>query len=235
MKNRNQLLYKAFFFMALGLLSFKDLSGQNSLRDEFNQVFFSPNMYMQTYGVQDGSPYLNVEFVPARINEKEKTNLVRFNAYEGKVEVLIEANKAIELSQKEPFKIELLDGTNKKFITTKYRNPKGKVAHSFFQVLHEGEGYTLYFKERVNYFKESKAQGYKSAKPARFEEVRAHFYLGTKSGIDEVLTYLPSKSNKLAKVFSKKNGATIKSFVKKENSNLYSKEGLIQVLDVIYQ
>ncbi len=234
MKTTSHLHSKSVLFITCSILFFQNVCAQNSLRDESNQVFFTPNMYMQTYGVQDGSPYLDAKFTPARINDKEKTNLVRFNAYEGKVEVSVEANKAIELSQKEPFRIHLLDGSDRKFITTQYRGQKGKVGNSFFQVLHEGEGYTLYLQERIKYFKKAKAEGYKAAKPARFEKARPHFYVGTKKGIDEVLTYLPSKGNKLAQVFSKKNGAKVKALIKKENPNLSSKDGLIQILDAVY-
>jgi len=229
-----QFFMRIYFPITLSLLAFHGTIAQISLRDNLNQVYYSPDMYMQTYGVQDGSPYLNTKFALAKINENKKTYLVRFNAYEGKVEVSIDANRVIELTPKETFQIKMLDGSERNYLTTKYRNPKGEVKNSFFEVIHKGEKYTLYAKERINYFKKTRAEAYKEAKPNRFEKGITYFYLGTKSGVDEVLTYLPNKTNKLSQVFSKKNSARIKALVKKEKLNLNSKEGLIQVLDLVY-
>ncbi|MEL6305999.1 MAG: hypothetical protein AAFQ20_14590, partial [Bacteroidota bacterium] len=84
---------------------------------------FSQGQYLENlgsrYGVSDsklgfitdyeGSPYLNDEFVPARVEGLNSTQLVRFNAYEDNMEIRVDGNKVYKLPNPQNVKVTLLD------------------------------------------------------------------------------------------------------------------------------
>jgi len=225
--------YRSFFLFAVKCFVVSALWCQNSLRDDFNGVYYTPSLYMQKYDVQEGSPYVDVAFTPARINGRKSTNMVRFNAYEGTVEVLMADNKVIMLTDRKSFEIQLLDGSEKHYITTKYKDLKGNTKTSFLQKLHEGNGYTLFVKERKKYFKKTKAEGYAAAKPARFEKAASRFFLKLHKD-DGLPFYLPSGKKKFLALFDSEQTAKIKAFLKQEKIDLDSQEGMLRVLNMVY-
>jgi hypothetical protein len=220
-------------FSFLALVSVMGLHAQNALRDDLNGVYYDPTLYMQQYEIEDGSPYLEVEFQPAKIGDREKTYLVRFNAYKGNIEVWIKENQVIILNASGEERIQLLDGSKREYVITKYRNPENDKAEGFLQVIRSTEGYTLYKKEVIQYFKKKKAEGYAAAKPARFEKARPQFYLKP-SGSDKMPIYLPSNKGKFLGVFGSKNAVKAKTLIKKERLRLNKEEDIIRILDTIY-
>ncbi len=222
-------LISSIFF----LLIFPKTFSQNALRDDLNGVFYDPSLFSQEYGVEDGSPYLNLEFQPAKIGNREKTYLVRFNGYKGNIEVWIKANQVIVLETPTEEEITLLDGSEKKYMVRKYKNPKGEVTQGFLEILASSDAYTLYKKEIIKYFKKTKAEGYAAAKPARFEKANAEFYLTPPK--DQMPIYLPSGKKKFLAVFGPTTASKAKAIIKKERVNLSKEEDLIKILDGIYK
>lgn len=205
---------------------------QNALRDDLNGVYYDPTLYMQQYEVKDGSPYLDLAFQPAKIGDREKTYLVRFNAYKGNVEVWIKENQVIVLDSPTEEKIKLLDGSDKDYVILKYKDSKGEIKQGFLEVIMSSDSYTLYKKETINYFKKTKAEGYAPAKPARFEKGQVQYYLKSQSGKAPI--YLPSSKKKFLAVFGPKNASKAKALIKKERLSLSKEEDVIRILNVIY-
>ncbi|MEO0572788.1 MAG: hypothetical protein AAF039_13865 [Bacteroidota bacterium] len=205
---------------------------QNTLRDEWNGVYYNPTLYAQEYGVEDGSPYLDLDFKPAKIGKREKTHLVRFNGYKGNVEVWVKENQVIVLETPQEEQIALLDGSEKVYMVRKYRNPKGAVSQGFLEVLQSSDTYTLYKKEIIKFFKKTKAEGYAAAKPARFEKGNPQFYL--KASKDQMPIHLPSSKKKFLAVFGPKTASKAKAIIKKERVSLSKEDDLIKIMDGIY-
>lgn len=220
------------FFLPVVLFTLLPLTAQNALRDDFNGVYYDPSMYMQRYSIEDGSPYLDLEFKPAKIGEREKDYLVRFNAYEGSVEVWIRANKVVELQSKGEERIKMLDGSKKEYIIAKYKDQKGEVKTGFLEELSSNEKYSLYLRERIKYFKKTKAEGYAKAKPARFEKTAEQFYL--KLPNNKTAIFLPGNKKKFLSVFGPKNASKAKAFIKKKRLNLSKADDIQSVLAHIY-
>ena len=226
-------MIRALVFSMLFLCIFQRAFAQNALRDDLNGVYYDPNLYTQEYGVEDGSPYLDLDFKPAKIGDREKTHLVRFNGYKGNVEVWVKENQVIVLGTPKEERIMLLDGSEKEYVVRKYKNPKGEVTQGFLEVIQSSDSYTLYKREILKYFKKTKAEGYAAAKPARFEKANDQFYL--KPSKDQMPIYLPSNKKKFLTVFGPKTASKAKGIIKKERLNLSKQDDLVKILDGIYK
>ncbi len=204
-----------------------------ALHDDFRGVFYNPAMYVQRYEIEDGSPYLNLKFQPAKIGDRDKTYLVRFNAYEGSVEVWIQENKVIELNSPGEERIKMLDGSDKEYLLTTYESPKGGKEKGFLEELKVCEAYTLYKKETIKYFKKVKAEAYAKEKPARFEQSTPQFYIKLAGG-DAPIRYLSNSKKKFLGAFDAQNATKAKTIIKKEKLSLTKSEDIIRILDSMY-
>lgn len=215
--------------LLIGLVSF----GQQRLLNEFGNEFYSPNLYFKKYGAPDGSPYLNDEFLPAGINDIKETQLVRFDAFEGRVEVKLSPDRVVILDSEIYYLIRLKDGSGRIFETLRYDNSKGISKFSFFERLHQGENYELYRREVAKFYKKEKAQGYQEAKPARFKLSDPIFYIKESSDTSGSLKEIPKKQKDFKQSFPD-NDKKIKDLVKKENLKLDEPDDLIRIYNVYY-
>lgn len=205
---------------------------QNALRDDLNGIFYDPNLFLKEYETEDGSPYLDIDFKPAKIGGREKTYLIRFNGYKGNVEVWIKENQVIVLDPSTEEKITLLDGSEKAYVVRKYKNPNGEIIQGFLEIIQSSDSYTLYKKEIVKYFKKTEAKAYAPAKPARFEKASAQFYL--KPPKEEIPVHLPNSKKRFLAVFGPKTSSQAKAMIKKERLDLNNEEDIVQILNAIY-
>ncbi|MEM8507165.1 MAG: hypothetical protein AAF717_05010 [Bacteroidota bacterium] len=226
---------RLLFLPSLFFLLFQNILSQNliTLRDDFRGVYISPTQYGQRYEIEEGSPYLNLEFAPAKIGDREKTYLVRFNVYEGSVEVWIQENKVIELNNSSDERITMLDGSNTEYVITTYLDPKGDLKKGFLEELKVSNSYTLYKKENVKYFKKVKAGAYKEEQPARFETAPPQFYFKLVDD-DATIRYLSNNKKKFLSIFDPQNADKVKALIKKEKLSLTKKEDIIRILEGIY-
>ena len=218
-------------FTVLNLVFIFNALSQNALRDDLNGVYYDPTLYMQQYEVKDGSPYLDLAFQPAKIGNREKTYLVRFNAYKGNVEVWVKDNQVIILDTPGE-QIKLLDGSMKEYVLHKYKDSKGNIKQGFLEVIVTSDYYTLYNKETIKYFKKTKAEGYAPAKPARFEKGQVQYYL--KPFNSNMPIHLPNNKKRFLAIFGLKNADKAKMLMKKERLNLNKEADIIQLLNGIY-
>ena len=208
-------------------------ANSQELMGEFGNRYYTPSLYKSTYNNPDGSPYLNENFSPASINENNETYLVRFDAYLGNVEVLIEKNKVIILEPNQKYTIRLKDGSNRVYETIEYREESGDVKTSFFELKHQAPTYRLYLKEFKKFYKGEKAQAYQEAKPARFKKTKDVFYIQDLSGDETDLIEIPKKVKDLTVAFPI-NPKETRAYIKNEKLELNEIEDLIKLFDSYY-
>lgn len=202
---------------------------------------FSQGQYLENlgarYGVSDsklgfitdyeGSPYLNEEFVPANVEGLKNVQLVRFNAYEDAMEIKVEGNKVYQLPNPKNVRVELLDGSKKVYILDSYVDDKGIQQQGYFELIHEEDGFSLFLKESMKFFKEVKAEGYQQAEPARFKKAKAVVYLW-QTNLDKY-EVVPSKQKTFLKLFPEGNAKEVKAAIKEERLKLSKTEDLISL------
>ena len=217
-------------FLLLNLVIF----AQTQLPTALGDVYYAMDLYDEEYHSPEGSPYLNKEFAPAKINEIRETKLVRFDAYEGRIEVMANAAQVIILNNSEIFRVSLLDGSDRIFETHGYIDEKGNSKHSFFEKLESRDEFKLYLKEKVKYFKSKKAQAYKAGEPAQFRKVKGTYYIiDFKSNSGKLIGIPQSKKEFVA--FFGKHSKDIKNFMKDNKIKINNKEDLLKVFDFYFE
>ena len=220
-----------FTILLIGLMALA--YPQNALRDDLNGVYYDPNLYIEEYETKDGSPYLNLDFTPAKIGNREKAYLVRLNAYMGTIEVWIKENQVIVLDNSRKEKVMLLDGSKREYVIGDFKSSKGEVIQGFLEIIECSDAYILYKRETIKYFKKTKAGAYAPAKPAQFEQANDQFYL--KCPDDQMPSYLSNNKKKFMAVFEPKAASKIKMLMKKEHLSLDKEEDMLQILDAMFK
>jgi hypothetical protein len=211
-----------------------EMCGQQLRNEEFGTVYYEPNLYKTKYNVPNGSPYLDEAFTAARINERDETHFVRFDAVEGVVEVQLAEDRVIALDNSIPYTITLLNGTDQVYETHEYINPKGDKASTFLQVVHSSENYTLFVRENKKYFKEVKAQGYAAAEPAGFKKAQDQYYIRDKRKVSGSVVPIPGKSKDFREFFEDDAGR-IKSFIKANKLSISNSQDLVAIFDYYFE
>ena len=209
------------------------LQGQQ-LRTDLGEVYYEPNFYMTKYSGPEGSPYLNESFVPAKIEGIEKTQLVRFDATEGQVEVMVSEDQVVVLDQSKKYAITLLDGAKKRYEILEYIKPGGEVLASFFEVLESNDQFSLYLKEEKKFYKKEKAQGYAREKPARFEKLRDAYYVSDFKNQSDRLLPVPGKMKSFI-AFLGDDGPRVKKAMKDSKLKPDNARDLVRVFELYFK
>ncbi|MET6991412.1 hypothetical protein [Sediminicola arcticus] len=204
--------------------------GQIELRGDLGDVYYSKDLYKTKYNSPAGSPYLNENFTPAKINDISETKLVRFDAFEDRVEIMVDENKVVILPDKTPFTISLLDGSDKLFETKSYLDEKGNLKTSFFELLSIQENYRLYLKEKIEFSKAVKAQGYQDAEPAIFKKQHGTYFITDFKGQSDQLLSIPSNFSKFLK-FLPNHSKSMKMFIKTNKLKIDQDVDLLTIFD----
>lgn len=215
-----------FGFLLLNLTIY----GQIELRGDLGDVYYSKDLYKTKYNSPSGSPYLNENFTPAKINDISETKLVRFDAFEDRVEIMVDEKKVVILPDTTPFTISLLDGSDKQFETKSYFDEKGNLKTSFFELVSIQENYSLYLKEKIEFSKAVKAQGYQDAEPAMFKKQNETYFITDFKGETDQLLRIPSNSGKFLK-FLPNHSKSIKTFIKTNKLNIDQDVDLLKIFD----
>ena len=199
------------------------------LRNELGDVYYEPNFYTSQYAGTEGSPYLSEAFIPARIDDMDKTYLVRFNAVDGTTEVMVSEQQVLVLDNSRKHVIALKDGSDRVYETLGYLNGKGDADASFFELIHQAPEFRLYLREEKKFFRKVKAQGYAAEQPARFEKVRDAFYMSDFPGSSDRLIPVPDKIKPFAALFGE-NAASVRKFIKDNKLSLDEPDDLVRIL-----
>lgn len=199
---------------------------QNQQLNRLSDLEFYVRTNNPTYSTAEGSRYLNDEFLPARINGIQKTQLLRFNVPDNVVEVMNSKNEIMALSFKKGYNIKIMDDLFKVYETHQYLDKDGKKQTTFFEKLYEEGNFKLYLKENIKFTPAKKAKsGYEPAKPATFIKVNDTFYTLGFNTESELLTALPLKRKKLIPLFGE-HAQTMEKMIKSEKLNIKDKEDL---------
>ena len=196
-------------------------------------VYYEPNFYRTKYSAPEGSPYLSEAFTPAKIEGIEKTQLVRFDAVEGNVEVMVSDDRVVVLDTSKKYRIALLDDSGKTYEILEYETQKEGVGASFFELLESTDNFELYLKEGKKFFKKEKAQGYASEQPARFEKVRDSYYVSDFKNQSGLLLPVPAKMKSFLALFGAE-GDAVKKFIKEHKLKLDNPDDLVRIFDFYF-
>jgi hypothetical protein len=202
-------------------------------RNYFGDMYFVPGKYKTIYNSPEGSPYLNEEFVPAKINNITDTQLVRFDAVLGNVEVMITGSKVVALDNSKLYIISLVDRSNKVYKTLEYVDLDGIENTSFFELLDSTLNYKLYLKENKKFVKKVKAQGYAEEIPAQFKKVKSEFYVTDFKSQSDQLLYIPQKLKPFTEFFQE-DSKSIKNFIKENKLNIGDANDLVKIFKFHY-
>lgn len=230
----NQLFFemahsKYFLFLLFTVFIIGESAAQE-LRTQFGDVYYDVNMHRSQYNATIGTPYLKEAFTPCQINDIRETQLVRFNAYNGTVEVKISAAKVVLLDDAETYIIVLKDGSGKTYRTGKYFNHKGELENSFFELIHQSDSYQLFVKENIKYHKEVKAEGYKDAQPPSFKKAGASYFITDLWEKTPHFKLLPNRLSVFLDLFPDQS-KSLKKYIRVNRLKLDNPDDLITVLD----
>ena len=183
------------------------------------------------YNTVEGTPYINPEFISAKINDIEETQFIRFNIADNNIEVKTDGGKIALLNMEKDCIIQLLDGTERLYAAAFYYHEEVKTK-SFFEVVKESENYSLYKKERKKYKEKEEAEGYKDPKPPKFvDQVPLFFYRGHNSNATH-LVRLPKKKKKFIDLLTS-DGKSLEKYIKQEKLNFKKKNDIIKIMDFV--
>ena len=187
------------------------------------------------HSAAEGSRYLSDEFLPARINNIQETQLVRFNVPDNIVEVKKSNNEIMGLSIVVGYVIKLQDGSAKIYETHEYINKEDQTQTSFFEKIYQEGDFKLYLKENIKFTPAKPAKsGYEPAKPAKFSKGNNTFYVLGFGNKDKKLTALPKKRKALLPLFGE-HASEIGKKIKSEKLDLKKSEDLTTVFKIYFE
>lgn len=206
------------------------LEGFNqAMEDDINVINASMNQYV----AMEGSPYLNNKFLPAKFGDSQETKLVRFNVVENVIEVMVNEAKVLKLRQSEPYNIQMIDGSKKKYETHTFLNEKDNLDWTFFELIHSNTHFNLYLKERIKFIEGKKNAGYEEDTPSKFLKVDDIYYLTNFKKEGGELVALPRKKKKFVSFFGKKS-KLVQNYMKSEDIDFRSASGLGKILELYF-
>lgn len=209
------------------------IHAQQELRTKFGDVYYATDLYKTKYNAPESTPYLNEVFTPAKINNISETKMVRFDAFEDRVEVMVNAKKVVILQDSQSYSISLQDGSDKLYETKSYRDEKGNAKTSFFELIAHKENYKLYLKEKIKFFKAEKAQGYESPKPAMFKKQKTTNYITDFKGQSDQLLRIPSKVRSFMEFFPNRS-KSVRMFMRDNKLKIDNGDDLVKIFDFYF-
>lgn len=186
------------------------------------------NIRLSSAGVSDykeieGTPYLNKEFKPAKIGKEDKSYLVRYNAYNEKIQVKVNEKKIMNLNSDKKYVVKLKEGET--YMPVEYEDGK-----EGFGVLlwNNSKGFRLIKRQVIELEPPTETNGYMKAQPAKFSKVRIFYYVVENGKLNKV----PGSAGKIYKeIFDN----SLKATAKKEKLNPKKEEDLIKLCDIYFK
>ena len=225
---------KSLFILIFCLTSmsvFSQLLNKVAQNGAHTELYFNnPVKTTSTFNKVIGSPYLNEEFLPARVNKSKTTYFIRFNAAENSVEFKGENNVNMTLPKSDAYEIKLLDGSNREYETRSYEDKDTEMSTTFFEKLYSNNDFGIYLKEKINFTPVKLAKhSFEAHKPGKFTKAEETFYVTGINSEPGKLTEIPKKEKLFVALFDE-SSPRIKQFIKKEKLEIDKKEDLIRVM-----
>ncbi|MBD0779061.1 hypothetical protein HPE56_14775 [Maribacter sp. ANRC-HE7] len=192
------------------------------------ELYFTKAVKAPSYNEVVGSPYLYEEFVPARVNDIDRTLFVRFNVYDNSIE--FKGGDAIiySMPKSNDYVIELLNGSNKVYETHEYVDDRKEIGNTFFEKVYSDDDFGLYLREIILFTPVKMAKNsFETNKPAKFKKGKVDFYFQQLDADSPTLLKLPKREKQFLKIFDE-HSAAVKGFIKKEGLDWEETEDLIR-------
>jgi len=198
------------------------LNNNSTLYDKFQQGFANAK----------GTPYIQDEYTLASISGLTSNYMVKYNAFNDEMEVLLESNKVNYVQKEKGLVVSLKTNTPKSYVCLGYIDELKKYQLGYFAAAGViKEGYLLFLKEKIG-FQEAKPprSGYERPTPAGFKPPTSTFFVWESAA--EQLIELPKTKTGFVKMFPKRN---LKEFFKSGTYDLDVEEDLLQVVKYCYE
>jgi hypothetical protein len=171
-----------------------------------------------------GTPYLNENFLPAKINDIDKLFSMRYDAYTDAMEIEMEG-QYYHLPTDADFTI-VFTGLDKTYTLNSYEGEKGP-ERGYFVLAQEGERVSLLIKERVKYHKEVPQNlGFVEYQPPRLKRAADELYFGFPN---KSAKKVPRKKREVLKLFGE-NASLMSDYAKSMQLGFKSPEDLKKLI-----
>lgn len=198
------------------------LNNNSTLYDKFQQGFANAK----------GTPYIQEEYTLASISGLTTNYMVKYNAFNDEMEVLLESNKVNYVQKEKGLVVALKTNTPKSYVCLGYNDDQKKYRLGYFASAGViKEGYLLFLKEKIS-FQEAKPprSGYERPTPAGFKQPTYTFFVWESAA--EQLIEVPRTKIGFIKMFPQRN---LKEFFKSGTYDLDVEEDLLQVVKYCYE
>ncbi len=174
----------------------------------------------------EGTPYLNPNFAPAKVNDVAQISMMRYEANADQFEFINEKRDTLVLNKEDRFNTVLFTLSNLKYKFVHYKNKKGEEVDGYLILLAEKNDFTLYKKQTINFIKEKFAtSSYDMDQPAKFERGEEVFYFKEK---DQPILEFPRSKKGLVKLFPQRK-AELEAFIKDNKIDFDKESDLVKI------
>ncbi|MEZ4803305.1 MAG: hypothetical protein R2797_11080 [Gelidibacter sp.] len=229
---------KTHLFLTLTLLSFFLGNAQELIDGQLNGgnrvnglISTTPVVLNETV---EGSPYINDEFLPAKISASEDNVFyVRYNAIADQFEVKGENNKAYALNKYRRDIVVQLVGVKKTYQVFGYLDENDNENFGYFVIINGKDSNVKLLKKEKKFFIGEKVAttSYDTPKPATYKRANDEYYI--KVGEDAAIE-MPTNKKDIAKLFPKQE-KNILSFIKENKIKTKKEEDLNMLMEYINQ
>ena len=177
-----------------------------------------------------GSPYQQIMFAAAKVDNVTQKYFMRYNNYADEFEFITPKNDTLALDKIDDFNTITFVGSNKKYKLVTYSNEIEKLHKGYLIELYQKANYALYKREWVSFYEGKKAKtSLEKDMSARYIKENNYFYLKDTNGN---ITEFPESKKQLIKLFPVKKEA-IETFVKENKISFDEDADRIKIIDFL--
>ncbi len=227
-------------FLALTGISCLTISGQvqDITNSSFDQFVYEIKRDNKLNPGSEGSGFIYEDFVQASVNNSSKLKMVRFNLVDDKIEVRVNEEEVLQLLKNEKFEVRIMNGSNRIFRTFSFckKKSKCKPRNSFFEELYLSDDFSIYFKEKVTYYRaKTNLTGYDEREPAKFVPAKGKYYITNFISRTGELFEIPDNEEKFLEMFDEKHVEAMSSFITSNNFDIENSADLVIVFTNYFQ
>ena len=223
---------RILLLLLISLKSFSQVQGLNHKYEVLNPET-AGKIFRNSTPEKDkplGSPYLQLKFSLAQVENVAQKYYMRYNAYDDSFEFITPKNDTLVLDKIADFNTIHLIATDKTYKLVDYTNGKGKLVKGYLIDFYDKADFVLYKKESVNYYEGKIARTtLENNVPSRYTKLEDAFYLKNKEG---TITEFPESKKQLIKLFPN-NKEVLETFLKENKISFNKGEDRIKIVDFL--
>ncbi len=216
------------FFSIAGISQPRGLNNRFEVLDPntAGKIFHNP---LNQKSKPKGSPYLQLMFAAAKVDNVEQKTFMRYNVFNDEFEFITPKNDTLILDKIDDFGTIAFAGTNKKYILANYTN-NGKLSHGYLINVYEKAGLGLFKKENITFYEEKIARTtLEKDMPAKYVKANDSYFFRNKTG---AISEFPDSKKQLIKLYPDKKTA-IETFVKDNKIQFDIESDQIKIIDFL--